>query len=63
MSEKKVNYVCKTCGSDLVLRDAYAEWDQDKQDWVIHAVYDAAVCEGECNGEGCQIEEVELKLE
>lgn len=48
---KKVRKVCKHCGSDDVRKDAWAEWDEDKQEWVLADVYDSndycVVCEGE----------------
>lgn len=36
--------VCDECGSTHVTRDAWAEWDEDTQDWVLGAVYDHAFC-------------------
>jgi hypothetical protein len=47
----RVNYVCRTCGSDQVRCDAYAAWDVDSQQWEIAETYDkGAWCEG-CDGE------------
>lgn len=40
----KINIVCKKCGSNEVFKDAYAEWDPEKQQWVLHAVYDYTTC-------------------
>lgn len=51
--------VCNTCGSERVLRDAWAEWDILRQEWILQNVFDAAYCEGECEGE-CSIEEIEI---
>lgn len=39
-----VRMVCERCGSELVTRDAWAEWDIDQQEWVLAAVYDNAFC-------------------
>ena len=36
--------VCEKCGSTHVTRDAWAEWDEDEQDWVLGAVFDYAFC-------------------
>jgi hypothetical protein len=36
--------LCEKCGSPLVTRDAWAEWNEDEQDWVLGAVYDYAFC-------------------
>ncbi len=50
MSEPKMQIVCGTCGSADVRRDAWAEWDSEKQDWVLGSVFDDGhcnVCEGE----------------
>lgn len=35
---------CKNCGSTEILRDAYARWDQETQEWVLHSIYDEALC-------------------
>lgn len=45
-----VTMVCETCGSDDVVRDAWAEWDVGSQEWVLRTVFDQAVCET-CDGE------------
>ena len=45
----KIEMICETCGSKEVLRDAWAEWDEDKQDWVLQNVFDEAFCEN-CDG-------------
>ena len=44
MAEKSISMVCEICGSSLVTRDAWAEWDVDTQNWVLAAVYDDAFC-------------------
>jgi hypothetical protein len=41
---------CAECGSLNVVKDAYAEWDHEGQQWVLHAEYDQTVCK-ECEGE------------
>jgi hypothetical protein len=46
----KVRKVCGTCGSENVLRDAFAEWDFAAQEWTLQNVFDDAVCE-DCDGE------------
>lgn len=40
----KVRKVCKYCGSTDVLKDAWAEWDEEKQEWVLSDVYDDDFC-------------------
>lgn len=54
-----VRMVCEDCGSEHVMRDAWAEWDAEKQDWVLGAVFDYAYC-NKCDGE-THIEEVPIK--
>lgn len=54
----KITMKCKTCDSENVLKDAYAEWDVMLQEWVIQNVFDDSYCET-CEGE-CKIKEVEL---
>ena len=36
---------CASCGSADILRDAYACWDVDTQEWVLHSCYDEYRCE------------------
>ncbi len=43
--------VCSSCGSDRVVRDAWAVWNAETQEWELQQVFDAAfcrTCEGEC---------------
>ncbi|WP_454887330.1 hypothetical protein [Sphingomonas oryzagri] len=40
-----VKPVCSHCGSDSLVRDAPARWDEDAQDWTLSAVYDATFCD------------------
>lgn len=56
--EPKLRMVCKDCGSTLVTRDAWAEWDEDRQEWALGAVYDYAYCH-KCDGE-TRIQELPL---
>lgn len=53
-----VTYVCNTCGSDRVSRDAWAEWDVKSQDWVLRDAFDYAHCH-RCDSE-TSLQEVEL---
>lgn len=41
----KTTVRCGSCGSADVMRDAWACWDDDTQDWVLGSVFDAAFCE------------------
>lgn len=41
---------CTTCGSDQILRDAYAYWDHAKQSWELLSTYDYFFC-NECEEE------------
>lgn len=56
--DERLRMVCRDCGSTLVTRDAWAEWDEDQQDWVLGTVYDYAFCHG-CQEDAC-IEEIPL---
>ena len=58
MKVPKVRMVCEKCRSELVTRDAWAEWDTDAQDWTLGAIYDYAYCH-DCQGDA-HIEEVPL---
>lgn len=46
----RVSYICKTCGSDNVSRDAWADWDAREQQWVLRCAFDYAHCH-DCDGE------------
>lgn len=48
--EKKIRKVCKYCGSEDVRADAWAEWDFDKQEWVLAETYDNEYCNS-CEGD------------
>ena len=61
MTEKPVQMACRDCGSELVTRDAWAEWDVDQQDWVLGALYDYAFCHA-CEADA-HIEEVPIREE
>ena len=51
-----VRKVCKKCGSTCVLCDAFAEWDEEKQEWVIASTFENSFCEG-CDGECIIVDE------
>jgi uncharacterized OB-fold protein len=59
MNDKKVKIVCSVCGSLRILRDAWAEWDFEEQEWVLQNVFDHAYCE-DCANE-TSIEEMEVQ--
>ncbi len=40
-----IEIICSVCGSDDVVRDAWAAWDTDRQEWVLASVFDDAFCE------------------
>jgi hypothetical protein len=56
---ERVRMICGTCGSDVVTRDAWAEWNTRRQDWVLGAVYDYAYCH-DCQND-TRIEEVPIR--
>lgn len=39
-----ITIVCKQCGSDNVMRDAYAMWSVEEQKWTLAATYDVTHC-------------------
>lgn len=43
--------VCRNCGSDDVLVDAFASWDPVAQDWKVHDTYAKNGFCNACNGE------------
>jgi hypothetical protein len=56
--EKRVGYVCASCGSSAVMMDAWAVWDTEKQDWELGDTCTQSFCR-ECDGDASLIE-VEL---
>lgn len=52
----KIKIVCAQCGGENVLRDAYASWDVEAQEWVLSSIYDAFTCD-DCGGM-CDCDEV-----
>jgi|GEM_PF-2869653 len=61
VTEPPVKMCCAVCGSEEVLRDAYAQWDVAQQQWILHSVYDNAVCE-KCDGDA-DLKEVPIEAE
>ena len=56
--DKRIACVCRTCGSDDVSRDAWADWDTREQVWVLRPAFDHAHCH-RCDGQ-TRLVEVEL---
>ena len=50
-----VTYVCSTCGSDDVSRDAWAGWSVAEQQWSLRTEFDHAQCH-RCDTETSLIE-------
>lgn len=44
MSDSPVQFVCSWCGSVRVSRDAWADWDVGRQEWVLGVVFDDGFC-------------------
>lgn len=61
LDEAPYQVVCATCGSDDVLRDAYARWNPEKQDFDLVATFDHTFC-GECDGE-CSVKAIPYEKE
>lgn len=40
----KMRVTCATCGAATILRDAYAEWNEETQGWEIAQLFDDAWC-------------------
>jgi len=55
---KKRKKVCKYCGSDDIVVDAFARWNPDKDMFVLDEVFEYTYC-NQCDGE-TQIEDIEL---
>lgn len=46
----KIKIVCNRCGSDNVVKDAWAEWDPETQTWGLRTVFDYSICD-DCGSE------------
>lgn len=51
-----IKIVCSNCGSSDVLRDAWASWNTQTQQWELENVFDEAWCDN-CAGSTSLIEE------
>lgn len=58
----KVNLVCRSCGSDNIVADAYARWDIQTQDWDLSSVLDNKICE-DCGYEKDYCDEIPVEEE
>lgn len=61
----RIRKVCQECGSTEVVKDAWAEWDEETQEWVLQNVFDMGYCqncESSSNG-GLNIEDQEITPE
>lgn len=54
-AEPDITIHCKTCGSENVLRDAWAVWNVELQQWELDQIFDHAICD-DCGGETKLIE-------
>lgn len=50
MTQRRWKIVCGSCSSENVMRDAWAEWDEESQKWALGTVFDAGFC-SECDSE------------
>ena len=41
---------CAHCGGTEILRDAYARWDDENQEWMLDSTFDYFYC-SDCEGE------------
>lgn len=55
----KVSMHCPSCGSTAILRDAFAEWDVESQEWLLCSVFDSWNCDN-CGYEAREPEEREI---
>lgn len=45
-TKTRIKWECKDCGSDAILKEAWAEWDVENQQWTLSSDYDEFFCEG-----------------
>jgi len=55
---RRFKMVCDECSGENVVSDAYAEWDVDRQDWIVANTFDKGAFCSDCDGECRIVEEV-----
>ena len=58
----KFRFICRSCGSDSVVTDAYAQWDVATQSWIVVDCFDKGAFCSPCGGE-TRLDKVEIKSE
>ena len=53
---RRIKFVCSQCGSDQIVKDAWAEWDTENQCWELGSIFDHTECQG-CSYDGAPIEQ------
>lgn len=56
----KVKLVCRSCGSDNIVADAYARWDIQTQEWEMSSILDNKICES-CGYEKNYCDEISIE--
>lgn len=56
---KRLQMVCRYCGSSYIVKDAWACWSVEAQRWELDNFYDATQCNS-CDGESKWTAEVDL---
>jgi len=51
----KITYICKVCGSENVVWDAYAKWNIHTQEMELHNTFDESICD-DCGETNCAVE-------
>jgi len=57
----RIVMVCEKCGSPNIVRDAWANWSVETQEWVLGNTFDHCECE-DCEGE-THVSEIDLDIE
>ena len=56
----RIKIVCRECGSEDVLSDAYAAWNRRAQRWELVDTFDKGAHCNACDGE-TRLDEIEIK--
>jgi len=59
MTTQRETRICNTCSSEDVVKDAWAVWNKDKQEWVLDCIFDNEFCKN-CEGETTVIDGIEI---
>ena len=60
--KRKIEERCRECGSTDITHDAIAEWDSEKQAYVLIDIQEGCYCNSDaCQGDTCRVAEFDVQ--